>query len=35
MYDINVISKSLAWSVHNDKFIAPELDRYDQGIAIC
>ena len=29
MCDISVISKSLAWSVHNDKVIAPELDRID------
>jgi len=29
MYDISVISKSLAWSVRNDKFIAPELDKID------
>ena len=27
--DISVISKSLAWSVHNDKIIAPELDKID------
>jgi len=29
MCDISVISKSLAWSVHNDKIIAPELDKID------
>ena len=29
MCDISVISKSLAWSVHNDKVIAPELDNID------
>ena len=29
MCDISVISKSLAWSVHNDKVIAPELDKID------
>ena len=29
MCDISVISKSLAWSVHNDKVIAPELDKLD------
>jgi len=36
MCDISVISKCLAWSVHNDKVIAPELDKIDminQGIA--
>jgi len=27
--DISVISKSLAWSVHNDKVIGPELDKID------
>ena len=29
MCDISVISKSLAWFVHNDKVIAPELDKID------
>ena len=29
IYDISVISKHLAWSVHNDKVIAPELDKID------
>ena len=29
MCDISVISKCLAWSVHNDKVIAPELDKID------
>ena len=29
MYDISVISRRLAWSVHNDKVIAPELDKID------
>ena len=29
MCDISVISKSLAWSVHNDKVVAPELDKID------
>jgi len=29
VYDISVISKCLAWSVHNDKVIAPELDKID------
>ena len=29
MCDISVISKRLAWSVHNDKVVAPELDKID------
>jgi len=29
MCDICVISKRLAWSVHNDKVIAQELDKID------
>ena len=29
MCDISVIIKSLAWSVHNDKVIASELDKID------
>jgi len=29
MCDISVISKCLAWSVHNDEVIAPELDKID------
>jgi len=29
MCDISVISRSLAWSMHNDKVIAPELDKID------
>jgi len=29
MYHISVISKNLAWSVHNDNVTAPELDKID------
>jgi len=29
IYDISVISKCMAWSVHNDKVTAPELDKID------
>ena len=36
MCDISVISKSLAWSVHNDKVIAPpELDKIDMIKEFC